>query len=435
MASSSSSAPVPHHCGVCGSLTGKSSRCSACQEAWYCSKEHQRADWKSHKYICRHVVQHRRVVCIKVEEGEGSGLGNKMTNYVFDNKEQGLGFVSSELGGNMSRPLHSPFAELLGWKLHVHCSTRENEIYPSSRDIQVSGKGSATLNSAGIYLGCDLLSGLTHFNNLRGEIFVFGRRIEDGTPLISDSLWGILNFIWDAMDFYPEFPRDRLSRWAQRYQLQSWVPLGGDGGIDVYCVDINRSKDKMESPTASTTSPPSQQHDSTQARPQTQQQGQAPSGFSDAFFQKCAVDFVGALRADQYPDESSENIWGIEMSSGPRTGFVQDMPLGVVIYNVYQEIFKRRLFHGRESMYGSPGPASKQFTSDLAAALKFWTLPRDFEEWTNQVVYDEAFSLGVYSTEMKRRGFFTEQNLVNPNLEGHRNFMKYFTGELRPGEE
>ncbi|GLH11683.1 Uncharacterized protein GBIM_16425 [Gryllus bimaculatus] len=35
-------------CGVCGRLL----RCARCKEAYYCSKEHQRLHWKSHKMAC-----------------------------------------------------------------------------------------------------------------------------------------------------------------------------------------------------------------------------------------------------------------------------------------------------------------------------------------------------------------------------------------------
>jgi hypothetical protein len=90
--------------------------CSACKEVYYCSKEHQRSDWSdSHKPICRYVRQRSpgSSVYIKVEPGEGNGLTNQMTNYVFENKEEGLTFVSESFGGQMSRPLCSQFAEIM----------------------------------------------------------------------------------------------------------------------------------------------------------------------------------------------------------------------------------------------------------------------------------------------------------------------------------
>jgi len=106
----------PHLCQLCGTFAGGMSRCSACNEVWYCSKEHQRSDLrKSHKPVCRFVKEHPEAIFVKVEAGEGNGLTNKMTNYVSGNKQQGLVFVSDEFRGHMSRPLRSQFAELMGW--------------------------------------------------------------------------------------------------------------------------------------------------------------------------------------------------------------------------------------------------------------------------------------------------------------------------------
>lgn len=67
-------------------------------------------------------------------------------------------------------------------------------------------------------------------------------------PLTSDALWGILNFIWDAMDLYGtgEDPTLTLLRWVRRDRERSWVPMGGDGGVDVYCVNVSQSRDPVE---------------------------------------------------------------------------------------------------------------------------------------------------------------------------------------------
>ncbi|KAJ6560066.1 hypothetical protein B0H19DRAFT_1069767 [Mycena capillaripes] len=45
-----SSAPI-QHCLVCGRLT--SQWCSRCHNAFYCSSEHLRSDWKRHREQCR----------------------------------------------------------------------------------------------------------------------------------------------------------------------------------------------------------------------------------------------------------------------------------------------------------------------------------------------------------------------------------------------
>jgi len=87
--------------------------------------------------------------------------------------------------------------------VEVYCSTSQNEeLSACISALEVVGKCNSTLNGAGIYLGCDLQSGITRFNNVCGPIFVCGRRANDGKPLVSDALWGILNFIGDAMGLY-----------------------------------------------------------------------------------------------------------------------------------------------------------------------------------------------------------------------------------------
>lgn len=166
-------------CQLCGSAAEGSSRCSGCKEVWYCSKEHQKLAWgRFHKPVCRYVQQHPEAVFIQVEAGEGNGLSNRMTNHVFENKSQGLTHVSEAFQGRMSRPLKSPFAELLGWHLEFYCSTNENEM--RSGMMPFVGKQCFPLNGAGIFLGCDLQSGISRYNNLSGEIFVCGRRASDG---------------------------------------------------------------------------------------------------------------------------------------------------------------------------------------------------------------------------------------------------------------
>lgn len=39
----------------CGKQTANL-QCTGCRLAYYCSKEHQKADWKSHKHLCRSSV-------------------------------------------------------------------------------------------------------------------------------------------------------------------------------------------------------------------------------------------------------------------------------------------------------------------------------------------------------------------------------------------
>ena len=235
-------------CQLCGSPTEGASRCSGCKEVWYCCKEHQRTDWsKGHKHICKYVKEHPEAVFIHVDALEGNGLSNRMVNHTFKSKQDGLMHVFDAFQASMSRPLRSQFAELLGWRLEIYCKTNQNSI--TSGVIEVSGVPGFELNGAGIYLGCSVQSGISRFNNLCGEIYVCGRRVADGKPLVSDSLWGILNFIWDAMDLYgeEEDPMPTIVSWAKKYQQGTWGPLGGTGGANVYATDVvhcNVWKDK-----------------------------------------------------------------------------------------------------------------------------------------------------------------------------------------------
>ena len=44
-------------CQVCGEGTYR--RCGRCKQTYYCSKEHQTADWKCHKMACKWVSSSR----------------------------------------------------------------------------------------------------------------------------------------------------------------------------------------------------------------------------------------------------------------------------------------------------------------------------------------------------------------------------------------
>ncbi|GKZ01547.1 hypothetical protein MPSEU_001105300 [Mayamaea pseudoterrestris] len=216
-------------------------RCAGCKEVWYCGREHQSQDWKWHKHIYKYAKEHPTGICIHVDRGEGSGLINKLVQHVIATPDDIL-IVAADTFGNdlMSPPLPSPFGRLLGWDIQMYCNSRMNEILPNGR---IFGMRNDVINSAAIYLGCELQSGLSRYTNLTGDIFVTGRRMSDGRCLNKDSLWGILNFIWDAMDLYGEENADEivmptLQMWARRYKEQTWVPSGGDGGINVYSIDV-----------------------------------------------------------------------------------------------------------------------------------------------------------------------------------------------------
>jgi hypothetical protein len=216
-------------------------RCKGCREVWYCSREHQKLDWLKHKRICKFAEQNPTRLYILVPKAEGNGLENYsfMDTHVSANADEFLESPANRFGTNCtSPPLTSPFGELLGWDIQMYCNTKLNTIQSDGR---VFGERGDIINGGAIYLGCELESGLSRYTNLTGDVYVTGRRMSDGRSLNRDSLWGIMNLIWDAMDLYGAEDDDAilptLQRWASRYKAQTWVPSGGDGGINVYSVD------------------------------------------------------------------------------------------------------------------------------------------------------------------------------------------------------
>jgi hypothetical protein len=232
-----SSAKVSGICNHCGK-SGLMARCSACKEFSYCNQSHQKTDWKHHKACCKGIIADPKSIWIEVTEGEGNGLSNTMMNHIFPRKEDFWKYVKddAEFAHRITiGPLRSPFSELIGWSVEVYCS----KVYNRMDGGLVFGEG--PLNGAGIYLTSSVQSGISINTNLSGRIFVTGRRQSDGKPLTSDVLFGILNFIWDAMDMYgdgePVLPD--LKRWAKDYKQGTWEP-GGGGGADVYNTDTQR---------------------------------------------------------------------------------------------------------------------------------------------------------------------------------------------------
>ena len=223
------------HCGKVATL-----RCAACREVWYCSKEHQKIDWKKkHKTICNYVQQDPTSFWVTVAGGqERTGIGHPMDNYFRLNKDDGLELVSHCLHGNPSPPLRSEFAQLLGWDIEIYCNLSCNRFL-SENIYTIIGNGEVDLNPMGIYLGCRIESGLSAFLNLEGPIVVTGRRVKDGKPLVSDALWGIYNFIFDAMKWYgrEDHPLPRLRQWAEQFRQETWQPRDGSGIAQIYTVD------------------------------------------------------------------------------------------------------------------------------------------------------------------------------------------------------
>jgi len=202
--------------------------------------------------VCKFVTLTPMSIWLEVSHGEGNGINNPMTQHIFANKKDGLDYVQSqdEFSENRtSRPLRSPFCELLGWDVEMFCCTLYNRIHaPFEGLVDVVGSGELKqINGAAIYLGCDVQSGITRHVDVEGRIFVTGRNNQSGRTLTADVLWGILNFIWDCMSLYGKpdgsADTDTLTQWLNQYRQGDWQPKGGnEGEVDVYCAVVENCR-------------------------------------------------------------------------------------------------------------------------------------------------------------------------------------------------
>ena len=118
--------------------------CGGCYAVFYCSNEHQKADWKSHRTSCREMqiaslVQKASeledvVVLLEVKSAEGYGLKNHVIHHFFNTKAQAVDYVAERFKTSQvkldSRKLtEMPFlTEILGWtecELYVNPKTHE----------------------------------------------------------------------------------------------------------------------------------------------------------------------------------------------------------------------------------------------------------------------------------------------------------------------
>ena len=228
-------------------------KCHRCKVTYYCGRQCQRDDWKRHKKSdCNKPESKSKespveidstTIVIHVEAGQGNGLGNKMRNHSFPNRSVAMGFIYSQFGNrsNTSPPLHSETCQLLGsWDMEFYCNTTSNKI-ENSTFWSTHGE---TLNAAGIFLGVKYPDGFTAYNNLRGDIFVIGKPSSSlplSGSLVSDSLWGILNLIFEVMDLYgnqDKSPHSHLIEKVKKYRSLSWEPLAGRCNANIYATTI-----------------------------------------------------------------------------------------------------------------------------------------------------------------------------------------------------
>ena len=188
----------------------------------------------------------------------------------------GFGLRCSRPG--LLRGLRSPFAELLGWDVRMyvdptsHFFSRRSPAPPIGSTIHTWGEcmgpgthGRATdqsaelrdqevaqnmvrLNAAAVYYGCAVEDGMSPYRFIMGKAYVVGRHRDTGEPMTSNVLWGILNFIYEAMDVYADEKEGGSSSragpargvwdgWADDYRIGIWSPRAGTGGVDIYECD------------------------------------------------------------------------------------------------------------------------------------------------------------------------------------------------------
>jgi len=68
-------------CKVCGT-SGNVQRCSACHSVFYCNKDHQNQDWKSHKHDCAKFKQAIKEGVVREVIAEGNGESPKVGSQV-----------------------------------------------------------------------------------------------------------------------------------------------------------------------------------------------------------------------------------------------------------------------------------------------------------------------------------------------------------------
>ena len=110
--------------------------------------------------------------------------------------------------------------------------------------IYVDPRTSDHENNAGsVFSTCELSNGLSMYQQLRGNSIIV---CKNDKILTSDRLWGILNFIFECMDYFDgTIEMDAKQRNTQilfdarKYKQNTWSPRAGTGGIDIYCDNAN----------------------------------------------------------------------------------------------------------------------------------------------------------------------------------------------------
>lgn len=74
---------LSYFCASCG-VGGHLLRCAGCKRAYYCSKEHQKQDWKKHRKQCHDISSHKSSVSTKIHVNNATARVSKSHNMVLE---------------------------------------------------------------------------------------------------------------------------------------------------------------------------------------------------------------------------------------------------------------------------------------------------------------------------------------------------------------
>lgn len=175
---------------------------------------------------------------VEIKQREGNGLRSAMINHVFKSKVEGMAFIASKLDCELI-PIISENAAECGWEMKVYCSSTLNNF----RSPVFGGSGNFSINGAGVYLTSSISTGLSPYLKMQGDVFVIGRKVggRKDEQVTHGIIWGLLNLIWDSMDWYADGDIPAaiayVERMANRYKAKTWTPCGGSGEMPIYSTD------------------------------------------------------------------------------------------------------------------------------------------------------------------------------------------------------
>lgn len=185
-----------HTCAYCSQEA--TFYCGLCKETWYCGREHQVADWKSHKSNCQ------------LEKSTPTGHVRR-TVVVLNGREASE--EQLDVPADWSGWEQCPAPTLIGVPLMV----KAIRPYP----------GQMPQSQMAVFMMIDPATGFAppHWQlgpHCNKGMIGFARR--DGSPFTTDDFYDLYDYIFSLMDIYPDDPARAERRLTpqdyQRYKLQ-----------------------------------------------------------------------------------------------------------------------------------------------------------------------------------------------------------------------